>query len=137
MALSLKNKTGVQAIDVNDVIYEMFLEAGYEQCLDESTTLEDYTEVDFKRMTKELGYSETLEAIEEQKDEEYSDDESTEEEPEAEPEEAVEDEVEEEEAEESEKEVKDKEDAIKNMKDVEDVIDMITQELSDEEEDSE
>jgi hypothetical protein len=137
MALSLKNKTGVQAIDVNDVIYEMFLEAGYEQCLDESTTLEDYTEVDFKRMTKELGYSETLEAIEEQKDEEYSDDESTEEEPEAEPEEAVEDEVEEEEAEESEKEVKDKEDVIKNMKDVEDVIDMITQELSDEEEDSE
>ena len=136
MALSLRNKTGVQSIDVNDVIYEMFLEAGYEECLEENNTLDDYTEVSFKRVAKDLGYTQSLETIEEKKEVEPEEVPEEEEEVE-EPEEEVEEETPEAE-EKPEKEVKTKEDAIKNMKDVEDVIDMITKELgSDEEEEEE
>jgi len=145
MALSLRNKTGVQAIDLNDILFEMFVEAGYEECLEENNTLEEYDSVDFKRVSKEVEYDDLLETLEEKK--EVSKPEPEEEQKEEEPEEAEEEEETEEEEEEVEEEeatkekeeapTKTKEDAIKSMKDVEDIIDMIASELQGEEDDEE
>lgn len=51
---SLKDKSGVEAIDVNTVIYEMFIKAGYGQILNENRMLSKYASVDFRRIAKDL-----------------------------------------------------------------------------------
>jgi len=142
MALSLRNKTGVQAIDLNDILFEMFVEAGYEECLEENNTLEEYDSVDFKRVSKEVEYDNLLETLEEKKEvskPEPEEEQEESEEAEEEEEKTEEEEETEEEATEEKEEAptKTKEDAIKNMKDVEDIIDMITSELQGEEDDEE
>jgi hypothetical protein len=53
-ATCLKNKSGVECIDVNDYIYEMFLEAGYNNVLEEGFSAGKYTKVDFKRVAADL-----------------------------------------------------------------------------------
>lgn len=51
---SLKNKSGVESIDVNDIIYNMFIQAGYGQILDENRLLSKYATIDFKAIAKDL-----------------------------------------------------------------------------------
>ena len=53
-ATCLKNKSGVECIDVNDYIYQMFLEAGYNNVLEEGYSAGKYTKVDFKRVAADL-----------------------------------------------------------------------------------
>lgn len=50
----LKTKSGVECIDVNDYLYEMFLEAGYDNVLEEGFSAGKYTKVDFKRVAADL-----------------------------------------------------------------------------------
>ena len=50
MAQSLKGKHGVECIDVNDFLLEMFIAAGYEVILEEDSS----SKVDFKRITGQL-----------------------------------------------------------------------------------
>ncbi len=50
----LKQKSGVEAIDINNLIYEMFIRAGYGQILDENRMLSKYAQVDFRRIAKDL-----------------------------------------------------------------------------------
>lgn len=160
MALSLRDKSGVQAIDLNDFIFEMFVEAGYGDCLVENTTLEDFSKADLKRVSEDVDYEgifETLEEAEkkeekkaekpkkeekkeEPKDSNYPSDETVSEEEEPTPEEVVDAEEEEEAQEpaaEDMPEEEDRDDVIKSMKDIEDVVDMIASELDGEEEDTE
>lgn len=54
LAESLKNKSGVEAIDVNDFIYNMFISSGYGQILDENRLVSKYATIDFKRIAKDL-----------------------------------------------------------------------------------
>lgn len=159
MALSLRDKSGVQAIDLNDFLFEMFTEAGYEDCLFENTTLEDFSKADLKRVSEDVDYDgifETLEEAKKKKKKASADEESEEGEPKesnypsdetvSEEEEAPtpEEEVDAEEAAEAQEpdvddlpKEEDKDDVIKSLKDIEDVMDMIAAELDGDEEESE
>ena len=53
MALCLKSKSGVECIDVNDFLIEMFLSVGYDCVLEEAET-SDIPKVNFKRVSKDL-----------------------------------------------------------------------------------
>jgi len=53
MAQGLKTKSGVECIDVNDYLLEMFVAAGYDEVLEEAASA-PATKVDFKRVSKEL-----------------------------------------------------------------------------------
>jgi len=59
-AAGLKNKSGVQSIDVNEFIYELFISSDYEDTLEENTTLAKYNKADFKRVATELDYEASL-----------------------------------------------------------------------------
>jgi hypothetical protein len=78
MAQSLKGKHGVECIDVNDFLLEMFVSAGYDAVLEEGSS----TKVDFKRITGQLSDIKNLvNNIEEQlseKDADYASDENLE-----------------------------------------------------------
>lgn len=54
LAESLKDKSGVESIDVNDVIYEMFIQSGYAQVLDENRMMSKYATINFKRLASDL-----------------------------------------------------------------------------------
>jgi hypothetical protein len=58
MGTTLKSKSGVQCIDINDFILEMFVQAGYEHLLSEGESKEK--KVDFQRITKELSDIQSL-----------------------------------------------------------------------------
>ena len=53
MAQGLKTKSGVECIDVNDYLLEMFIQAGYDEVLEEAASA-PATKVDFKRVSKEI-----------------------------------------------------------------------------------
>jgi len=53
MAQGLKTKSGVECIDVNDYLLEMFIRAGYDEVLEEAASA-PATKVDFKRVSKEI-----------------------------------------------------------------------------------
>ena len=75
MAAFLKGKSGVEAIDVNEFIYEMFSSAGYVEVLAEATA-EKKSKVDFKRISKNLDNTQDAGNPGVEKDEEYSSDEN-------------------------------------------------------------
>jgi hypothetical protein len=75
MAIFLKGKSGVEAIDVNEFIYEMFSNAGYVEILSEATA-EKNSKVDFKRISKKLADTQDAGNPGAEKDEEYSSDEN-------------------------------------------------------------
>ena len=144
MAQTLKGKHGVECIDVNDFILEMFISAGYDSVLEEASS----SKVDFKRITGQLSDIKNLVSnIEEQlseKDSDYESDENLEDvaeatEPEAEESDPVEDGVkqEDEEAKEALKpveempEVKTDKEAIEDLADIDKVVDDIVTELGD------
>ena len=144
MAQNLKGKHGVECIDVNDFLLEMFVTAGYDTVLEEASS----SKVDFKRITGQLSDIKNLVSnIEEQlseKDAEYESDENLEDvaeatEPEEKPTDPVEDEVKkaDEEAKESLEpvaempEVKTEQEAIEDLADIEKVVDEIVAELGD------
>jgi hypothetical protein len=77
MASSLKNKSGIEGIDVNEFIYEIFSEAGYQEILEENKTVGKYTKIDFKRVAKDLGDVQDLVSnLQSKVDQEYSSDEN-------------------------------------------------------------
>jgi len=85
MAEFLKGKSGVQTIDVNTFLHEMFIEAGYGELLGEAATATRQGKVDFKRIAKNLGdVQDVITSLQKQtggnptadKDEEYSSDEN-------------------------------------------------------------
>ncbi len=51
---SLKGKTGVESIDVNDFINALFVEAEYGFILEKTQSLNRYTKVDMKRLQKDM-----------------------------------------------------------------------------------
>jgi len=53
MAQGLKTKSGVECIDVNEYLLEMFVRAGYDEVLEEASA-NSTTKVDFKRVNKDL-----------------------------------------------------------------------------------
>lgn len=53
MAQSLKNKSGVECIDINDYLLEMFISVGYDQIIEEGGGMK-YAKIDFKRVSKDL-----------------------------------------------------------------------------------
>lgn len=53
MAVCLKSKSGVECIDVNDFLMEMFLSVGYDCVLEEAES-SDLPKVNFKRLSKDL-----------------------------------------------------------------------------------
>ena len=143
MAQTLKGKHGVECIDVNDFLLEMFVSAGYDSVLEEASE----SKVDFKRITGQLSDIKNLvNNIQEQlseKDAEYESDESLEDvaeatEPEAAIEKAVDDEVkkDDEEAEKAlepvdQPEVKTEKEAIEDLADIEKVVAEVVKELGD------
>lgn len=93
MAYCLKSKSGVECIDVNDFLMEMFISVGYDCVLEEAET-SDLPKVNFKRVSKDLIDIQDLVMTLKQKvmDQEYPSDENLapqEEAPEAPPEETV------------------------------------------------
>ena len=79
MATSLKGKSGVQCIDLNEYIYHVFSEGGYTEILEEGATAP--SKVDFKRVAKSLGDAKDLidslkDTVRATSDEEYSSDEN-------------------------------------------------------------
>jgi hypothetical protein len=79
MATSLKGKSGVQCIDLNEYIYHVFSEGGYTEILEEGATAP--SKVDFKRVAKNLGDAKELidslkDTVRATSDEEYSSDEN-------------------------------------------------------------
>ena len=144
MAQNLKGKHGVECIDVNDFLLEMFVTAGYDTVLEEASS----SKVDFKRITGQLSDIKNLVSnIEEQlseKDAEYESDENLEDvaeatEPEEKPTDPLEDEVKkaDEEAKESLEpvaempEVKTEKEAIDDLADIDKVVDELVAELGD------
>lgn len=53
MAFCLKSRSGVECIDVNDFLIEMFISVGYDCVLEEAET-SDLPKVNFKRVSKDL-----------------------------------------------------------------------------------
>ena len=79
MATSLKGKSGVQCIDLNEYIYHVFSEGGYVEILEEGASAPG--KVDFKRVAKNLGDAKDLiaslkDTVRATSDEEYSSDEN-------------------------------------------------------------
>lgn len=144
MAQTLKGKHGVECIDVNDFLLEMFVSAGYDAVLEEASE----SKVDFKRITGQLSDIKNLvNNIQEQlseKDADYESDENLEDvaeatDPEAAPTDALADEVkkDDEEAEAAlepveQPEVKTEKEAIEDLADIDKVVDEVVQELGDE-----
>jgi hypothetical protein len=145
MAQNLKGKHGVECIDVNDFLLEMFVTAGYDSVLEEASS----SKVDFKRITGQLSDIKNLvNNIEEQlseKDAEYESDENLEDvaeatEPEAAPTDALADEVKKEDEEAKEAlepveempEVKTEKEAIEDLADVDIVVAEVVKELGSE-----
>jgi hypothetical protein len=54
MGLCLKSKSGVECIDVNDFLMEMFVSVGYDTVLEEADTKDDLPKVNFKRVSRDL-----------------------------------------------------------------------------------
>jgi hypothetical protein len=52
---AMKNKTGVESIDVNEYLQYLFTEAEYDDLLEATKTMGRYSKVDFKRVSKDLG----------------------------------------------------------------------------------
>jgi hypothetical protein len=79
LATSLKGKSGVETIDVNNYIHELFSSAGYSELLEENKAVSKYTKIDFKRVAKDLGDVKDLIGTLKDKavvDQEYSSDEN-------------------------------------------------------------
>jgi len=79
MATSLKGKSGVQCIDLNEYIYHVFSNGGYVEILEEGAAAP--SKVDFKRVAKNLGDAKELidslkDTVKATSDEEYSSDEN-------------------------------------------------------------
>ena len=142
MAMCLKNKSGVECIDVNDFLMEMFVSVGYDALLEESET-EDMPKINFRRVSRELtDIQDLVEALKSKvADAEYPGDENLEDNP-AKPEEAPnppeepEEEApsEEESSEEEEKEASapktvDKDEVVDDMAELEDMVADIAAEL--------
>jgi len=51
----MKNKGGVESIDVNEYLQQLFLESSYDELLEATATSGKYAKVDFKRVSKDLG----------------------------------------------------------------------------------
>ena len=78
MAQSLKTKSGVECIDVNDFLLEMFIKVGYDQILEESEVA-DLKKSDFKRVSKDISdLKDIVKTLNSRvtKDQEYSSDEN-------------------------------------------------------------
>jgi hypothetical protein len=82
MAVFLKGKSGVETIDVNTYLFEMFTDSGYSEILGEATIAPE-KKVNFKRLAKDLGDAEDVITslkekanLDAEKDEEYSSDEN-------------------------------------------------------------
>ena len=92
MAYCLKSKSGVECIDVNDFLMEMFMSVGYD-CVLEEAEAGELPKINFKRVSKDLIDIQDLVMTLKQKvmDQEYPSDENLapEEAPEAPPEETV------------------------------------------------
>jgi hypothetical protein len=132
MAQNLKGKHGVECIDVNDFLLEMFVTAGYDSVLEEASS----SKVDFKRITGQLSDIKNLvNNIEEQlseKDAEYESDENLEDvaeatEPEAAPTDALADEVKKED-----EEAKEALEPVEEMPEVKTVVAEVVKELGSE-----
>jgi hypothetical protein len=54
-AISMKNKGGVESIDVNQYLQRLFLDSSYDGLLEATATAGKYAKVDFKRVSKDLG----------------------------------------------------------------------------------
>lgn len=79
MGSSLKGKSGVECIDLNEYIYYVFSKAGYTEILEE--TKADPSKIDFKRISKNLGDAKELidslkDKIAADRDQEYPSDEN-------------------------------------------------------------
>lgn len=76
MAQCLKNKSGVECIDVNDYLMEVFVSVGYDNIIQEAGT--EFPKVNFKRVAKDLIDIQDLIMMLKQKvqDQEYPGDES-------------------------------------------------------------
>ena len=87
MAMCLKNKSGVECIDVNDFLMEMFVSVGYDSILEEADT-KDMPKINFKRVSKELtDIQDLVSALKSRiSDAEYPNDENLADEPESAPE---------------------------------------------------
>jgi hypothetical protein len=78
MATSLKTKSGVECIDVNDYLLEMFVTVGYDQLLSEQEA-GTIAKSDFKRVTKDItDLKDLVKTLNDRiiKDQEYSSDEN-------------------------------------------------------------
>lgn len=58
-AASLKNKSGVEAIDLNDLIYEMFNSAGYDDLIEEAATAKS-PKINLKRISKDINKAQDI-----------------------------------------------------------------------------
>ena len=85
MAQFLKGKAGVETLDVNSFLYEMFISSGYSEFIEEATATKGSKNIDFKRIAQNLGDAQDVIASlqdkaggnpEADKDEEYSSDEN-------------------------------------------------------------
>ena len=85
MAQFLKGKSGVETIDVNSYLFEIFSETGYTEFLEEATANPKEKKIDFKRIAQNLGDAqEVIMSLKDKtgdnpnadKDEEYSSDEN-------------------------------------------------------------
>ena len=79
MGNSLKGKSGVECIDLNEYIYHVFSQAGYVDILEEATKTS--SKVDFKRLSKNLGDAKELidslkDTVKANTDQEYPSDEN-------------------------------------------------------------
>ena len=79
MGDSLKGKSGVECIDLNEYIYHVFSQAGYVDILEEATKTS--SKVDFKRLSKNLGDAKELidslkDTVKANTDQEYPSDEN-------------------------------------------------------------
>tara|TARA_R100000951_G_scaffold102400_1_gene94483 strand:+ start:641 stop:2227 length:1587 start_codon:yes stop_codon:yes gene_type:complete len=148
MAQGLKGKHGVECIDINDFLLEMFVSAGYEIVLEEGSS----SKIDFRRITGQLSDIKNLvNTIQEQlseKDAEYESDENLEDvaesvDPDEDPnkatseEEAMVDDEEQDAAEEEEAmkepeeqpKVKTEDEAIQSLADIDKVVQQVVDEL--------
>jgi len=78
MAQSLKSKCGVECIDINDYLLEMFISVGYDEVLEEAN-MDNLPKVNFKRVSKDLtDIQDLVKNLQDKivRDQEYSSDES-------------------------------------------------------------
>ena len=146
MAKELKTKSGVECIDVNNFLVEMFVSVGYDQVLEEAVGMDRYKKVDFKRIVQDLSdITELINGLQDTvtNDAEYESDENVDQEamaaaeeaPEEVPEEAPEGGPEEELPPEIEPETQEK--VLKGLSDLEAMVGDIVKELQGEEEEEE